>query len=142
MNDEHHRKLERMYLGAPINEYYKPTIRVTEGATEIRIQARPDFHHAAKGVHGSVYFKMLDDAAFFAASSLVTEVFLLTANFTTTFLRPVSEGELVAHGSVLSPGARQFLAEARLFDADGRLVGHGIGTFARSKVLLNADVGY
>jgi acyl-coenzyme A thioesterase PaaI-like protein len=57
-------------------------------------------------------------------------------------LRPVSEGELTARGSVVSPGTRQFLAEARLFDHESRLVGHGSGTFVRSKIVLNADVGY
>jgi hypothetical protein len=34
---------------------------------------RPDFFHAAHAVHGSVYFKALDDAAFFAVASLVQE---------------------------------------------------------------------
>ena len=30
---------------------------------------RPDFFHAAGAVHGSVYFKLLDDAAYFDALS-------------------------------------------------------------------------
>jgi acyl-coenzyme A thioesterase PaaI-like protein len=36
-------------------------------------------HHSIHAVHGSVYFKALDDAAFFAVNSLVEDVFVLTA---------------------------------------------------------------
>ena len=47
-SDEHYRKLERMYAGAPINEYYRPTLTVSEGAAEVVIAVRPDFFHAAR----------------------------------------------------------------------------------------------
>ena len=141
-DEEHFRKLERMYLGAPINAFYLPQIHITHGTAEIRIRVRPDFFHAAGAVHGSVYFKLLDDAAFFAVNSLVADVFALTANFTVNFLRPISAGEITAKGLVVSPGARQFLAEAKLFDDQERLVGHGSGTFVRSRISLDAKVGY
>ena len=70
MNQEHYRRLERMYLGAPTNEIYRPKIRISEGEAEISIEVGPHFHHAARSVHGSHYFKALDDAAFFAVNSL------------------------------------------------------------------------
>src|SRR5678815_3727876 len=96
--DEHHRRLERMYLSAPANEYFRPEIRIDEGTAEVRLAVRPDFFHAASAVHGSVYFKLLDDATFFAASSLVEDVFMLTTSFTIYFLRPVSTGTVRARG--------------------------------------------
>ena len=68
-SEEHYRKLERMYLAAPTNEYFRPAIAVDEGNAKIEIEVRRDFFHAADAVHGAVYFKALDDAAFFAASS-------------------------------------------------------------------------
>ena len=55
-NDDHYRKLERMYASAPINEYFSPTMQVSEGSTEIVIPIQPKFFHAAHAVHGSVYF--------------------------------------------------------------------------------------
>ena len=73
---EHFRKLERMYHAAPINQFYRPVLTVGEGSAELEIPIRPEFFHAAAAVHGSVYFKALDDAAFFAVNSLVTEVFV------------------------------------------------------------------
>ena len=85
-------------------------------------------------MHGSVYFKLLDDAAYFATNSLVTDALVLTANFTVNLLRPVSKGLLTAKGQILSPGKRQFLAEAKLYDSESVLVGHGSGTFVRSNI--------
>jgi acyl-coenzyme A thioesterase PaaI-like protein len=54
--EEHYRKLERMYLGAPINEYYTPEIHISEGQARVTIPVRSDFFHAANAVHGAVYF--------------------------------------------------------------------------------------
>ena len=142
VSEEHFRKLERLYLAAPTNDYYRPNIAIARGTAEVSLRVRPDFFHAASAVHGSIYFKLLDDAAFFATSSLVFDVFVLTANFTVHLLRPVSAGQLTARGKVLSAGARQFLAEAQLFDDESQLVGHGTGTFVRSKIALGPAVGY
>jgi acyl-coenzyme A thioesterase PaaI-like protein len=101
--EEHHRKLERLYLSAPTNAYYKPAISIDAGSAEIQIEVRPDFFHAAAAVHGSVYFKLLDDAGFFATNSLVPDVMVLTANFTIHLLRPVSSGRLTARGRARLP---------------------------------------
>ena len=79
---EHHRKLERAYASAPVTRWYGAAISIGEGSAEVRLAVRPDFHHAANAVHGSVYFRLLDDAASFAANSLVTDVLVLTASFT------------------------------------------------------------
>jgi uncharacterized protein (TIGR00369 family) len=134
--EDHWRTLERLYLAAPTNAYYRPTIRIGHASAEIAVHVREDFFHSAGAVHGSVYFKLLDDAGFFAANSLVQDVFVLTSDFTVHLLRPVSTGVLIATGQVLNEGSRQLLAEARLFDSTRRLVGHGIGTYVKSTILL------
>jgi uncharacterized protein (TIGR00369 family) len=141
-DEEHFRKLERMYHGAPINRFYEPTIRVGSGTAELQLQVKPDFFHAAHAVHGSVYFKALDDAAFFAVSSLVTEVFVLTASFNIYLTRPVTEGTLHASGLVVHRSRNLFLAEAELFDGEKRLAGRGSGSFMRSTTALTPQVGY
>lgn len=142
IDEEHFRKLERMYHGAPINQFYQPTIRVSEGATELDVPLRPDFFHAAHAVHGSVYFKALDDAAFFAVSSVVPDVFVLTASFTIYLTRPVTEGTLRASGRVVHRARSVFLAEAELRDGQQRLVARGSGSFMRSAIALTPEVGY
>ena len=68
--DPHFQALEKMYLDAPINAFYDPRIEVSDAEAIVEIEVSERLFHSAQGVHGSVYFKMLDDAAFFAASSL------------------------------------------------------------------------
>ena len=141
-HDEHHRRLERMYLAAPANEYFRPEIRIGEGRAEVCLVVRPDFFHAASAVHGSVYFKLLDDATFFAASSLVDDVFVLTASFNIYFLRPISSGTMTARGTVVSRTNRLIIGEGVLVDDDDREIARGSGTFMPSKVSLGERLGY
>jgi uncharacterized protein (TIGR00369 family) len=126
-----------MYHAAPINEYFAPKLRIPEaGVAELRLVIRPDFHHAAGAAHGVVYFKALDDATFFAANSLVEDVFVLTVSFNLYFTRPVSEGEVVARGRVVSRSKRLYVAEGVIEDARGREIARGSGTFMPSTMTL------
>jgi uncharacterized protein (TIGR00369 family) len=140
--ETHFRRLERMYAQAGINQYFRPTLLVSEGRAEVVIPVRPDFFHAAHAVHGSVYFKALDDAAFFAVASLVEDVFVLTVSYTVYLTRPVSEGEIRATGRVVHRSRNLFLAEAELLDQAARQVGRGNGSFMRSTTPLSPEVGY
>lgn len=139
---EHYRKLERMYLEAPTNGYYRPTIHIAEGEARIEIPVREEFFHAAGAVHGSVYFKALDDSAFFAANSLVEEVFVLTTSFTLYLTRPISEGRLIATGRVVQASRRLWVVEARAVDAEGLQIALGSGTFMPSRIPLTPEIGY
>jgi uncharacterized protein (TIGR00369 family) len=140
--DEHYRKLERMYHAAPTNEYFRPVIRIAHATADVRLAVRPDFFHAASGVHGSIYFKLLDDATFFAASSLVEDVFVLTASFNIYFLRPISSGEMHARGTIVSRSTRLLIGEGVVTDSDGKEIARGTGTFMPSRVPLDERLGY
>ena len=139
MNEEHYRKLERMYVTAPFNEIFRPELTITEGEAEVSFDAGPHLHHAGNAVHGSNYFKALDDAAFFAVNSLVEDVFVLTVTFNIQLLRPISEGRMIAAGKVVNAGRTVWVADSTLVDERGRLLGRGTGTFMRSKIAL-ADI--
>ncbi len=142
MNEHHYRALESMYHVAPINTFYRPTIQIADRRAEIQIEVGEQLCHAGGAVHGSVYFKMLDDAAFFAASSIETEVFVLTTSFTTYLTRPISSGCMRSVGSVAHTNRSQILAEAVVYDGEGRGIGRGNGLFVRSKRLLRETPGY
>ena len=139
---EHYRKLERMYAAAPINAFFRPSLRIEHGRAEVRITVRPAFHHTLGAMHGAVYFKALDDAAFFAVNSVVEEVFVLTAKIEIEMLRPVVDGEIRSVGRVTEETDRRIFAEAELFDSEDNLVGRAHGSFARSKLQLTAEVHY
>ena len=114
-------------------------IEITQGAARITLPVKEAFFHAAGAMHGSVAFKALDDAAYFAVNSLVRDEFVVTASFHVHFLRPVKEGRLEAKGRVVSRSRRHHVAESVLLDERGREVARGSGTFVPSGLKL-ADV--
>ena len=83
--DEHFHALENMYLAGPINVIYEPQIEISHERAEISINVKEEFFHAGNAVHGSVYFKMLDDAAYFAANSIEREYFVLCEGYKFSF---------------------------------------------------------
>ena len=139
----HWRALESLYDSAPINSLFSSALTITgEGTSRIVFQIDPSCYHAAGAAHGTVYFKMLDDAAFYAANTLVTDRFLLTTSFNLHFSRPVREGPVVAEGRWVSGRRRVLVAEARLVDGEGEEIGRGTGTFMRSRIALSSLEGY
>jgi uncharacterized protein (TIGR00369 family) len=139
----HFRALEALYAAAPINQLFESVLEIPEpGIARIRFQVDARFFHAAGAAHGTSYFKMLDDAAFYAANSLITDRFLLTTQFNLLLTKPLSEGPVVAEGRWVSGQRRVFVAEARLVDASGEEVARGTGTFMRSRIALASLPGY
>ena len=138
----HYRRLEFLYSVAPVNRYYTPRLSIEHQKATLEVDVDPKFFHAAHAVHGSVYFKMLDDAAFFAANTLESEVFVLTTAFTTYITRPVSSGTMRAVGKVVNQNKMQFIAESIAYDSENREIARGNGIFVRSKIPLNKAVGY
>ena len=141
--EAHFRALESLYRAAPINRLCESEIAITgPGECEIRFDVDERYFHAAGAVHGSAYFKMLDDAAFYAVNSMVTDRFVLTTAFNLLFTRPIRPGRLRATGRWLSGRKRVYVGEARLIDADGEEAGRGTGTFMRSHIPLAGLRGY
>ena len=139
----HFRALEALYASAPVNELFESSLEiVAEGHSRIRFRVDERYHHAARAAHGTIYFKMLDDAAFYAANSLVTDRFLLTTAFNLHFTKPIRTGEVIAEGRWISGRRRVFIAEAHLTDSDGDEIGRGTGTFMRSHIALSGLPGY
>ena len=73
----HFKKLEEMYLKANINSivFDSSTILIKEGEAKISLDVSEKYFHALGAIHGCVYFKLLDDAAYFSVSSIVKEYF-------------------------------------------------------------------
>lgn len=142
MDTQHFRFLENLYLQAPVVKSLYPgsVISISKGQAIIECPVESHYFHAAGSLHGSVYFRMLDDAAYFAASSMETTYFLLTAEFNIKFLRPVSRGRLKAEGrlSTEPSGDGHLHAEAWLYTEEGKIAARGSGRFAKSRNLLSS----
>lgn len=139
----HYRALEALYASAPVNTLFPSRLEITgEGRSRITFTVDERVFHAAGAAHGTIYFKMLDDAAFYAANSLVSDRFLLTTAFNLHFTKPVRSGEVIAEGRWVSGRRRVFVAEAHLTDSEGEEIGRGTGTFMRSHIALSGLPGY
>ncbi|SHI95980.1 PaaI family thioesterase [Aquimarina spongiae] len=144
MNKEHYRKLERMYLESNVNTkiFDTTTAKIGDGIAEIGLDIDNKYFHALGAIHGSVYFKLLDDAAFFAVNSIVEDAFVLTTSFNINITRPTSKGTLKAVGKVKFKSRNLFVAESVLYNEDGKEIAFGTGNFAKSKIELSEKIGY
>lgn len=142
MSTEHFQGLQRLYQAAPINRFYQPQMVVSSGTARIEITAHAAMHHTGGFTHGSVYFKMLDDAAYFAAQTIEEEFFLVTADFRIDLVRPFAQGVIFSQGKVQHAGRKDILASANLYSENGKLLATGTGRFSRSNWLLVNQVGY
>jgi len=142
VTDSHLERLERMYEAAPVNERYEPTLSVRPGAARVEVTIDESMFHAAGGVHGSHIFKLLDDAAFVAATGVEDEHFVLTADFDVHLLAPVSEGQLVAEAEIAQESSSALVAEATVRDDGGTEIARGTGRFVPSEQPLDEVPGY
>ncbi len=139
----HFRALESLYRQAPINRLFESRLEIVEpGFARIRVEVTDATNHAAGAAHGTLYFKMMDDAAFYACNSMVSDRFLLTTAFNMVFTRPLRPGPMIAEGRWISGKRRVFVGEARLVLPDGEEAARGTGTFMRSHIALSSLAGY
>lgn len=139
----HFKALEALYHHAKIQQIFSgSTIDISAGKAEISLPVQEKYFHAANSIHGSVYFKLLDDAAYFAAASRVQDVFLVTSSFQLNLLRPVTGGILRAVGTLRSQSKNLLIAESTLYNEKGKEVAFGTGQFMRSTHALSSLEGY
>ncbi|MEN6324879.1 MAG: PaaI family thioesterase [Syntrophomonas sp.] len=143
MND-HYRGLERMYLQAPYNQqlYDDTTIDITEGQAIITTRVSERHFHGGGAMHGSGYFRMLDDAAFFAVNSLVTDYMVYTVAFNLRLNRPVKNGVIKSIGRLKNNTSNLYIAEATLYDDQERIIASGTGKFMKSQIAIHTIPGY
>ena len=133
-----------MYLEANIQkEMYETTqIQISSKQAIVSIDIQEKYYHALGAIHGSVYFKLLDDAAFFAVNSVVTDRFVLTTNFSINLVRPAIKGRLIATGNLQFQSRNLFIAHSSLVDENGKEIGFGTGHFMKSQIELTEQIGY
>lgn len=141
--DLHYRKLEKLYLSANVQQVFSGSgITVSHSKSEITLPVDPKYFHGAQAIHGATYFKLLDDAAYFAVASVVPDVFIVTSSFQINLLRPVNSGILKAVGMVRSVSKNLFVAEATLYNERGKEVAFGTGQFMRTAQAWESLEGY
>ena len=138
----HYLKLENMMHSAPFVSLTGARVKIKKGEAQITLPVRKELFHAAGALHGALYFLALDNAAFFAANSLVDDVFVLTTSFTTYITRPVSDGVVRSIGKVVNQNRTQFVCESILYNSNEKEIARATGIFVRSKIPLSEQIGY
>jgi uncharacterized protein (TIGR00369 family) len=132
-----------MFRTAPVNLFFSGIQLLWEqDRAIIEINASEHYFHAGGSLHGAVYMKLLDDAAYFTAALQQHTYFLLTADFQIKFLRPVTGGSIYAKGQLLKQEGKYIYASSELFSNDGKLVASGTGRFAPGKQLWTEIAAY
>lgn len=142
MNKTHFKNIIKAYSNAPINQIFKPKMKLNLGECEINMKILKDYHHSANSLHGSIYFKMLDDAAWGASNSYIEDVFLFTYNFNVYLTKPVSNGMIKSKAKVVDKKDGKIKAKSILYDSQKNQIGNGSGIFMRSKYLLKDAIGF
>lgn len=132
----HLRRLERVYHAAPTNGLTPARLALQSAAARLEMDIRDAYRQAVGELHGMLYFKVLDEASFYAANTLVDDVFLTTAAMHVQFLRPVDGAHLVATAQVVHAARSSFIVDAEARDASGRLLARSSGTFVRTGAAL------
>lgn len=134
----HTNRLSQMYGKSPIHQncFLHAKLEFETDLARIILPEAERYHHAGGGVHGSVFFKLLDDAAYFSAQKTESTFFLLTQSFQIRFLRPGKSGILKAEGRIRHQGKDHWICESRVFDEKGRELAYGEGQFVRSALKL------
>ena len=93
-------------------------------------ELREELSNRLPAAHGGVVMTLLDVAMARAATSQpgAPSTTVVTVEMSSRFVRP-ARGPLVAEGAVLHAGGSLCSCEARLRDAEGRLVATSMGTF-------------
>ena len=105
-----------------------------EGWVRLRVRPRDELRNAAGApVHGGVYSALVDTAVGGALSTLHAAsgggVGQSTLDLNVSFLAGASEGDILAEGRILKRGRSIAFGEARITDAEGRLLAIGRATY-------------
>lgn len=141
-NNEHHLRLIRSCMAAPISMHLQRQIEIPEdGHCRLSIPFQSQFTQNSGFLHGALLFEVADTAGFIAANSVEPEFSVLTVDFNINFIRPVSKGSVIASARVIHKGKSVIICNASVTNETGNLVAEGRGTYMISSIRLmdNAD---
>ncbi|MBO6495448.1 MAG: PaaI family thioesterase [Roseivirga sp.] len=132
---EHYNFLVKLFHSAPINKtiFAGSDMSLSDGEAKYELTIKEEFFHGGEAMHGAIYFKLLDDAAYFACATEVDDYFLVTKSYQIEFVRPVMGGKLTAKGKLLKADENGFLASSEILNEEGKVVGKGEGIFVKSR---------
>jgi len=129
---EGERHAESEYGDFPLKRYLGMELAGDElGVGLAHVDVGPDHLNPNGVVHGAVLFALVDTAMGKATMSVLDEgLYCASVELSLRFIRPASSGELIADATIVKRGRNIVYLEARVHDADDRLIATSNGTFA------------
>jgi uncharacterized protein (TIGR00369 family) len=100
--------------------------KLSKGFSVVEIEMENKHLNPFGGIHGGVYASIIDTAAFWSVYCDISEsAGLITVDLKTDLLSPVKGGIINAKGHCIKAGKTICLAEASVFDQNGKILAHG-----------------
>ncbi len=124
------RALEERVSSSPLLSWLGVAVQsVSRGEVVLALEIKPHHLNLQGILHGGVTATLLDTAMGMALRSASQRRFR-TVQMSLSYLRPASEGRVLAHGRAVFLGRSLAHAEAELTEAAGRQIARATGTFA------------
>ena len=106
----------------------------TRGAASLSMDARPELERFGGIMHGGALASLADSASAFAVlSTLDGGEQTVTVDLTLHYLRPATEGKLMAHARVLRGGRRVATVSVEIYNESGALVVTALTTYLKMR---------
>lgn len=99
-----------------------------DGKAEVTFHHKEAFQNIERTMHGGVYMSALDTVMGLASKSLGL-VRIVTIQMETRFFESIAIGKVKALGHVIHRTKGTVIAEGRLYNESGVLIGYSTGTF-------------
>lgn len=137
LNPEHGKIILRLINNCPYFRLLKMEV-IEIGMSYSKLEINIDSNHLNPfgGVHGGVYSSIIDTAAYWAVyCELNEDIGLISMDLYVNNLAPINKGKLTVKGARIKIGQTICLAEAVVFNEDGKCIAHGI-----SKMLITKNL--
>ena len=121
------------YFNHPMHKGLNLKLLSENGKAELSMTVHKDICNLVGILHGSYYFKLMDDACFFAALSIEQHQFVATANFNIHYFKPASSGVIIAKAEVINHYSSKYVCECTIYDEENKKLGYGSGLFVAPK---------
>jgi uncharacterized protein (TIGR00369 family) len=97
-------------------------ISIEPGTAELKMQVRPDMHNGVGWLQGGILAAIADEAMALALYSLLSGTEgIATISESTSFIRGVQEGDILAKARVIRKGRRVAFAEGEVYAGNGEM---------------------
>lgn len=149
INPEHTKTILKIINNCPYFKLLKMRVsQLDRGHSKVEINLGKIHLNPFGGVHGGVYSSLIDTAAYWAVyCELEENCGLISIDLNINNLAPISEGKLMIEGNRIKIGRTICLAEAKIFNEEGKILSHGTSKMIITKnlqtiiqTLLNTDM--